>query len=265
MRLACCLLTFAALSAAASQPALRTGTVLEASLSGHALILNGIFLNGSGPFRMLLDTGNATSIVRPELARRLHLQPAFAVDQVTATGARRVPVAILDEVRAGAVTDRSLEAIIGDVFQSGVDGVLGESWLVRHDYLLDYRARRFVLDGPPPAAGVRLPLHSTDGRPVVDAFIDRRPTELVIDSGASTLVLYGQRPGAMVQLVSNGGSATARKSPVRFSLPGERERTVDAVSIDLSGPGPGLLPAAAFASVFVSNREGFVEFSRQSW
>jgi hypothetical protein len=37
---------------------------------------------------------------------------------------------------------------------------------------------------------------------------------------------------------------------------------MDAVRIDVHGLGPGLLPASAFASVFVSNREGFVEFSR---
>jgi hypothetical protein len=37
---------------------------------------------------------------------------------------------------------------------------------------------------------------------------------------------------------------------------------MDAVRIDVHGLGPGLLPTSAFASVFVSNREGFVEFSR---
>jgi hypothetical protein len=37
---------------------------------------------------------------------------------------------------------------------------------------------------------------------------------------------------------------------------------MDAVRIDVHGLGPGLLPASAFASVFVSNREGIVEFNR---
>jgi len=60
---------------------------------------------------MLLDTGNATSIVRPGVAHRLNLKVAYAVEQATAARARRAPVAILEEVRAGAIVDRSVEAI----------------------------------------------------------------------------------------------------------------------------------------------------------
>jgi hypothetical protein len=183
-------------------------------------------------------------------------------------------VAILDEVRAGSVSDRSVEAIIGDVFQQGVDGVLGESWLVRHDYLLDYRNRRTALDGPPPGSGIRVPLRSTDGRPAVAASIDGRIRDLVVDSGASTVVLY-EKPapdGALPTGVdTNGGAARAQKCTVRFALSGSIDHLIDAVRIDhlidavridVHGLGPGLLPASAFASVFVSNREGFVELTR---
>ncbi|SPF56038.1 exported hypothetical protein [Candidatus Sulfopaludibacter sp. SbA4] len=265
MRLACCLYILAAAPAAAQDLAVRTGVLLKASFDGHALVLKDVFLNGDGPYRMLIDTGNASSIVRPEIARRLNLKAAYTVDQASVAGVRRVPVAILDEVRAGSVFDRSVEAVIGDVFQSGVDGVVGESWLVRHDYLLDYHNHRIVLDGPPVDSGIRIPLRSTDGRPVVVASIDGRPRELVVDSGASALVLYEKLAldGALsTQLETNGGTARAQKGSVHFSLAGARDRLMDAVRIDVHGLGPGLLPASAFASVFVSNREGFVEFSR---
>jgi hypothetical protein len=80
--------------------------------------------------------------------------------------------------------------MIGDVSQAGVDGVLGQSWLVRHDYLLDYRNRRIALDIPAAGSGVRVPIRSPDGRPVVAASIDGRVRELVVDSGASAVVLY---------------------------------------------------------------------------
>ena len=145
MRLACFLFILAAASGAAQDLGARTGVPLKTSLAGHTLVLNEVFLNGSGPYRMLIDTGNATSMVRPEIAHRLGLKTAYTVEQASLAQIRRVPVAILDEVRAGSVSDRSVEAIIGDVFQQGVDGVLGESWLVRHDYLLDYRNRRTCL------------------------------------------------------------------------------------------------------------------------
>jgi len=265
MRLACFLLTLAAASAAAQDLAVRTGVLLKTSLAGHAVVLNGVFLNGAGPYHMLIDTGNASSIVRPEIARRLNLKAAYTVEQASVAGVRRVPVAILDEVRAGSVSDRSVEAIIGDVFQSGVDGVLGESWLVRHDYLLDYHNHRIALDGPPVGSGIRVPLRSTDGRPTVAASINGRTRELVVDSGASAVILY-EKPtpdGApSAQLDTNGGIARAQRCTVRFSLSGAHDRLMGAVRIDVHGLGPGLLPASAFASVFVSNREGFVEFSR---
>jgi predicted aspartyl protease len=265
MRLACFLFTLAAVSAAAQGLTVRTGVLFKASVAGHAVVLKDVFLNGAGPYRMLIDTGNATSIVRPEIARRLNLKPAYTVDQASVAGVRRVPVAILDEVRAGSVSDRSVEAIIGDVFESGVDGVLGESWLVRHDYLIDYRNHRIALDGSPAGSGIRVPLRSTDGRPVVVASIDGRPRELVVDSGSSAVVLY-EKPaldGALTaRLDANGGTAPAQKCTVRFSLAGARDSLMDAVRIDVHGLGPGLLPTSAFASVFVSNREGFVEFSR---
>jgi hypothetical protein len=176
-------------------------------------------------------------------------------------------VAILDEVRAGSVSDRSVEAMINGVFQSGVDGVLGQSWLVRHDYLLDYHNRRIALDVPATGSGVRVHLRSPDGRLAVAASIDGRERELVVDSGSSAVVLYeapaldGSRA---TRLQANGGEARAQNCTVHSSLAGTRDRLMDAVRIDVHGLGPGLLPASAFASVFVSNREGFVEFSRQA-
>jgi predicted aspartyl protease len=265
MRLACFLFTFVAVSAAAQNLAVRTGVPLKASVAGHSLIVHDVFLNGAGPYRMLIDTGNSSSIVRPEIARHLNLKAAYAIEQASVAGVRRVPVAILDEVRAGSVSDRSVEAMIGDVFQAGVDGVLGQSWLVRHDYLLDYRNRRVVLDAPAAGSGVRVSLLSPDGRPAVAASVDGRARELVVDSGSSAVVLY-EKPtfdGALTAwLDANGGAVPAQNCKVRLSLAGARDRLVDAVRIDVHGLGPGLLPASAFASVFVSNREGFVEFSR---
>jgi predicted aspartyl protease len=232
---------------------------------GHALVLGGVFLNGSGPYRMLIDTGNASSIVRPELARKLNLRVRYLVEQASVAGVKRVGVATLDEVTVGDVSDRAVEAMIADVFQPGVDGVLGGSWLVRHDYLLDYRNHRIELDGLAAGSGVRVPLRSADGRPVIAASIDSTARELVVDSGASAVVLYEEPAidgGWTAQLQANGGAVPAQRCTVRFGVGEARERRMDAVRIDVRGVGPGLLPASAFASVFVSNREGFIEFTR---
>ncbi|HUA58226.1 MAG TPA: hypothetical protein VML19_05695 [Verrucomicrobiae bacterium] len=128
---------------------------------------------------------------------------------------------------------------IGEVYEDGVDGVLGASWLVRHDYLLDYRNRRVVLDGAPAESRVRVPLRCTDGRPVVVASIDGRSEELVVDSGSPTVVLY-EKPsgaGATVLIDTNEGSTPAQRFRAPFALPGGGEHLMGAVRVDVRGPG----------------------------
>jgi predicted aspartyl protease len=239
----------------------QTPVFLKAECVGHVLVLKDVLLNGTGPFRMMIDTGNASSLIRPEVARRLRVRPAYAVDQVTAAGARRVPVVVLHEVTTGALTERAVEAIVGDVRLEGMDGVLGQSWLVRHDYLLDRRNCRVVIDGVPAEGGLSMALHSTDGRPLVNAEVDGRHMQLILDSGTPALVLSQCTGRAREQatLLTNGASVGAGEVSTRIALEGDRERHMRAMCVNSSLP--GLLPASAFSNVFVSNRHGFVRLT----
>jgi predicted aspartyl protease len=243
-------------------------TVLEASRVDHVLVLNKIFLNGVGPFRMMVDTGNASSLIRPRVAQRINARATYAVEQVTAGGTRVLPVVVLDEVAAGGVRDHvrdlGVEAMVGDVSLDGVDGVLGQSWLARHDYLLDYRNHRVVVDGEPSAPGNRTAFRSTDGRPILAAEVDGRRADMVLDSGASVVVLFetGGRLGARTTIRTNAFSAGAEPGCVRIAVGDGHARRMDAVRVSAVESAPGLLPANAFATVFVSNRYGFIELTR---
>lgn len=242
----------------------QTTVSLKAARVGHALVLNDVFLNGTGPYRMVIDTGNASSLIRPEVARRLGARASYAVEQVTAAGVRRVPVMVLDQVTTGGLTERAVEAMVADVRLDGADGVLGQSWLIRHDYLLDYRRRQVVLDGVPPESGLSVPLRSIDGRPLVPAKVEGERVELVLDSGAPTVVLFQchGRAGRRATLVTNGDSVGVRETSIRMTLPGDQERHMSAVCVNSSQPGAGLLPASAFSAVFVSNHSALVRFTR---
>src|SRR5438094_885761 len=110
----------------------QTAVSLNAARVGHLLVLNDVFLNGEGPFRMAVDTGNASSLIRPEVARRVNARAVYSVEQVTAGGVRAMPVVLLDRVTTGALIERTVEAIVGEVQVGAVDGVLGQSWLIRH-------------------------------------------------------------------------------------------------------------------------------------
>jgi gag-polyprotein putative aspartyl protease len=143
----------------------RSETVLQADRVADVLVLNQVYLNERGPYRMMVDTGNGSSILRPIVAARLNLRPAYAVEAETAAGVKRVAVAVLEAVGVGSVQDRGIEAMIMEVKFPGVDGVLGQSWLVRHDYLLDYQNRRLVVDIAAPPTGIQASLLSAAGRP----------------------------------------------------------------------------------------------------
>lgn len=258
MRLAQVFLALAAAVTAHSEVNLKVTRI------DHVLVLDDVYLNGDGPFRMMIDTGNASSIISPRVARRLKARAAYAVEHVTPAGNRVVPVVVLDELKAGAISDKSVEAMVTDPPMKGLDGVLGESWLVRHDYLLDYRNRRVVIDGEAPPGGSRASLRSTDGRPVVIADVDGQRRELVLDSGAAMAVLFG--PGRIAgqtrMLFTAEGSTSAAEDSARITVEGERARRMKIVRVNRAEPTPGLLPASAFAAVFVSNRHGFVELFR---
>jgi predicted aspartyl protease len=238
----------------------QTPVILKAARVGHVLVLTDVFLNGTGPFKMMIDTGNSSSLIRPETARRLGVRAVYAVEQVTAAGVQRVPVGFVDRVTTAALTERAVEAMIGDVRLEGVDGVLGQSWLARHDYLLDHRRGRVVIDGVPPEGGFSLALRSTDRRPALMATVDGRPSELILDSGAPAVVMF-QCGGAATQqatLLTNGASIECGETSARIALPGDRERRMRAVCVSSFEPAPGLLPTSTFSQVFVSNRDGFV-------
>jgi predicted aspartyl protease len=249
---AACLILFIAASLPANE------IILEAKRISHLLVLNKVYLNGQGCFRMMIDTGATTCLLRPAVANRLGLRAIYAVEHETPSGVKRVPAAILDEVRIGSASDGGVEVMLTDVDLPGLDGVLGQSWLVRYDYLLDYHDRRLVLNAPAPVRGVKMALCSSDGRPRIYAEVNGRRQELVVDSGASDLILFGQSPrGSQVTLFTNGGSIAAGVGSVRVTIGDSYSKVMTAARV-VASMRPGLLPAGAFRSVHVSNRDGFV-------
>jgi predicted aspartyl protease len=232
--------------------------------AGHTLILETVYLEEQGPFRMMVDTGNASSLIRPQVARRLGARSVYAVEQVTSAGVRRVPVAVIDRLTVGPAADRNIEVMIGDVALDGVDGVLGQSWLSRHDYLLDYRNRRLVLDGEPPEGAMRMNLRTVEGRPAVAALVDGVARDLVVDSGADILVLFENkvRISAGARLFANGQSAAAELGSAWVGLGDGWKRQMSASRVSAPELSGGLLPANVFRAIYISNREGLVEMVR---
>jgi hypothetical protein len=238
----------------------RSETLCQANRIRDFLVLNGVYLNEQGPYRMMIDTGNSSSIVRPEVAAAVGLRSAYDVEVENAAGVRRASAAVVDALRIGSVRDENVPVVITSVRVPGVDGIVGQSWLHRHDYLLDYRNSRLVMDPATPPDGIRSALLSADGRPQVSVEINGHRQDLIVDSGASTLVLFGQKlfiPVSFSSLATNGGSVEGSSGSARVSIGKGFNRRLNIVVANVP-PRPGLLPAVLFRQVYVSNRDGVV-------
>jgi predicted aspartyl protease len=229
---------------------------LPLSRQGQMLILTDVYLNHRGPFRMLIDTGSASSAIPRALAQRLGLTPQYAVEQETPAGRTLVGATLLDEVKAGSVSKNRVEFMFIKEAIAGVDGILGQSWLADQDYLLDYRGRRLVFDPDPPLTGVKLPLRVAEGRPAVTARVGGRDMELVLDSGADTLALFGASPVDLGRTIfTANGSTAVGVGMISVAFGPERARAMGCVHVR-GNDRAGLLPLAAFSAVYVSNRDG---------
>jgi hypothetical protein len=148
--------------------------------------------------------------------------------------------------------------MIGEVREEAIDGILGQSWLGRHDYLLDYRECRLVLDGIAPADGIKAAVRLRDDRPAVTVEVNRRHGEFVLDSGTAVAVLFEPPRGAAnVAVSSNGGETFAERATAEIALAGARPRRLPAIRMDGCPDCPGLLPMNAFSRVYVSRRGSY--------
>jgi hypothetical protein len=100
-----------------------------------------VYLNGQGPFRMVLDTGANRSAVIPKVADLLGEQAraASTIRLRGATGTAIVPMIRVDKMQVGdLVLAPVMLPIVLDVF-GGADGVLGNEGLRDKRIVIDFR------------------------------------------------------------------------------------------------------------------------------
>jgi predicted aspartyl protease len=256
----------------------------------HAVAIQGglplldVWIGRDGPWRFALDTGAEGSTVSRELAIRLNLPVLGALEQHTVNGVGRtalVRVAELTLGREGPVT--SADAGVSDLaairqVAPGLDGVLGSDVLSGFDYVIDYQASRLTLvrgegEGPSTRGGVELPLRFDRHRPVVlwpmpQGPLGAAPMPLVLDTGASALVVDALEADRFPCIANTSESVLLETHTGRRTVQSCQAGALRVGPGRLTGlrlvatPWPtgierldrGLLPASAFARVYVSTR-----------
>ncbi|MBL8232628.1 MAG: aspartyl protease family protein [Bryobacterales bacterium] len=239
--------------------------VVPLRFSGSHVLVDGVYVNGEGPFRFLLDTGAETTSVTPRLASRIGLQTPYAVEVFTLTGGHAAAAGRAD-VTVGDAVALQTEVVVQDLalakgLDQRVEGVLGQSFLGRFRHLVDYANARLSFQPPRPPQGVRMPIERADGGWVVRAGGRR----LLLDSGSTALILFareaqGFRPNGTVELSTVNGRRNAAFGRLReLCMDGLRLRDLPVVLAGaVKRDADGLLPLALFRSVYVDPMERWV-------
>lgn len=154
-----------------------------------------VFINGHGPFRMVLDTGASHSGVTAMVALALGIptdqSPPVLLRGVT--GAATVPTIRVDTLNVGDVSvDSTMLPIVPDAM-GGAEGILGSEGLADKRIFIDFRHDQIVIaysrDERPERGFVTVPFHSMHGQLiVVDTTIGGVSAQAIIDTGGQTTI-----------------------------------------------------------------------------
>src|SRR6185437_5131508 len=156
--------------------------------------VNGVFVNGYGPYRFLIDTGANMNVIESDLARKIGMSATFEDVVESALGKSSMPGSNNNAVTLGRVgaenqkfqfsTLASLHTVWPDV-----KGILGQAFLSCFDYAMDLRHKTLEF-GKQERAGKRTPFRLLEGRTALATSLGN----LVVDSGAARLLLFGVTP-----------------------------------------------------------------------
>jgi len=228
-------------------------------INGHPIV-EGVFVNGSGPYRFLVDTGSTLNHFDSKIARKVGLKAAYRANVVSANGANVVPGAHGIEISADSARATKQLVLLGgldavQLLSRDIQGVLGQSFLAEFDYMLDMHAKRLVF-GRRDCTGTRVPILFVDGRPTIDTNLGR----LLLDSGAHNLVLFNvPTTTATREIVTLAGARRAGTAPRELRIDGRVFWRGEILGIPFDDAGfAGLQPTNLFKKVYVSNSEGYI-------
>jgi predicted aspartyl protease len=148
------------------------------------------YINGRGPFRLVLDTGASQSTVTAQLATylgyKLEGSPQMLMHGVT--GSARVPTIRVDTLTVGDLTlDGPVLPIVPDAM-GGAEGILGTAGLLDKRILIDFRHDKITITfsrgeraGP---AFTTIPFRSLRGKLIViDVTVGDIRAKAIIDTG----------------------------------------------------------------------------------
>jgi predicted aspartyl protease len=175
-----------------------------------------VYLNGKGPYRLVLDTGASRSAITAQVAADLGLPPDGAIMLHGVTGSATVPFVTVDTFVVGDLESHSkMLPIVPDAL-GGADGVLGMEGLADKRIFIDFRHDKITIVHShlaTAAAGyVTIPLtRSANGLLMAKAYVGRVRVQAIIDTGGQATVA---NPALGAALRSRRASGTLRPATI---------------------------------------------------
>jgi hypothetical protein len=193
--LVCAVLLLRGLSNAQDESS--SARVIPAKLySGYLVVVQGSI--GSLEKRnFAIDTGAYPSIVDRSIAKKLHLpvnnEELRVVDHNLNSQATFVPALSIGPIRAMnlKVVVQDLSSI-SETFGVRIDALIGLDILAYSSFRIDYREKKLVF-GPVDPLPMAAPIRWTDSMVCVDLKVNDQQAHLVVDTGAASVLLFGQR------------------------------------------------------------------------
>jgi predicted aspartyl protease len=160
---------------------------------GYLIVVRG----SAGPqkgLNFLLDTGASYTVLDRKLARELRLDERPGV-LAGVNGRVAAGRAIAPNLQIGPTSRDDLSVVVEDLsfFDKAlpvhIDAVIGLDMVGQGAFEIDYSSRQIKF-GPFPSLKNSLRLRMSGGLPLVEAELDETPIQLVLDTGASSLILF---------------------------------------------------------------------------
>jgi Aspartyl protease len=148
----------------------------------------------------LLDTGANTTVLSPQLARKLRLDTA-ATGVAVLGGNVQGEIATAPSLQLGPVRRDNVRVVIKDLsfiqdaLPFRIDAIVGLDMLGQSAFVIDYSSRE-IRFGPVPSMPDSIPLELKDGLVFVDAVVNHTTLRLLLDTAASSLTIFDELPAS---------------------------------------------------------------------
>ncbi len=107
-----------------------------------------VAVNGTGPYKFVVDSGADTSVVGEKLAARLGLPDAGPAVLLGMTEVKQVERVTVDELQLGPTRTHDLDLPVLDERDIGGEGMIGLDALVEQRLMLDFDQKVITVDNP---------------------------------------------------------------------------------------------------------------------